>query len=147
MKKYNTVNGTSYHKDTSEAVIRVLEAARNSGTRIRVHYGDTTTGIDWNEENDVTGYVGISTGSIKIPLLIHNRSSMGGGGILDHCIIKIKLSNGGKILYKHPNYQERVIEVVESDMIEYECNTTINGELYGRHTTKKSAERLKTLLS
>lgn len=38
------------------------------------------------------GTVGRSTGKVKIPLLVHNSRSMGGGGILTHCIIGIRLS-------------------------------------------------------
>jgi len=147
MKRYNVVNGTSYDKETSETVIKVLETARNSGTRVKLHYGDTKTGRDWNDEYDVTGYIGRSHGKVKIPLLIHNKTSTGGGAILDDCIIKIKLSKGGKVLYKHPNYQERTIEIVEGYMENLPFNTTIDGKLYGRHTSKKSAERVKALLS
>ena len=147
MEKFNVVNGTSYHKDTSIEVIKVLELISRDNLRVKLHYGDTKTGVDWNDEYDVTGYIGRSTGSIKIPLLIHNKSSISGGGILDHCLIKIKLSKGGKVLYKSSNYQERTIEIVEGDMEDRPFNTTIDGKLYGRHTSKKSAERVKALLT
>ena len=98
--KYKEVNGTSYHSETAEKVINVLENVRMSKTRITLDYGDVKTGVSWGEVYDISGTIGRSTGTIKIPLLIHNKRSYGGGGILDHCIIGIKESRGGRILYK-----------------------------------------------
>lgn len=101
MKEYKEVNGTSYSKDTSDKVIEVLERARANRTRITLDYGDVVTGKSWEECYDITGYVGRSTGSIKIPILVFNTRSMGGGSILDNRIIKITESKyGGRVLYK-----------------------------------------------
>jgi len=147
MKDYNVVNGTSYHKETPIELVNILETIRIGGIRVKLHYGDTKTGVDWNEEFDVTGYIGRSTGQSKIPLLIYRKGTMGGSSILDHCILKIKLSNGGKVLYKHPKYQERTIEIVEGDIPLHPFNTTINGRIYGRHYSKKSAEKVMRSLS
>jgi hypothetical protein len=108
IKTYNVVNGTSYDESTNAEVIRVLERVRESRTRIRIHYGDIATGRDWMEENDVTGYVGRSTGTSKIPILVHNARSHGGGSILDHCIVKI-VGTKGAILYQAENYQRPVL--------------------------------------
>lgn len=99
-KKYKEYNGTFYDIKTPQEVIDVLENARLNRTRILLDYGDVKTGKTWGEVNDITGYVGRSTGSIKIPLLIHNSRSLGGGGILDHCIIAIYTSKGKRPLYK-----------------------------------------------
>ena len=104
MPEYNIVNGTSYHVETPAAVIEVLERARQNRTRIHVSYGDAATGKDWLEEFDIAGYVGRSMGPVKVALLVANRKSTGGGAILDHCIVRIRLSAGGGILYQHPNY-------------------------------------------
>jgi hypothetical protein len=104
MPEYQIANGTSYHVETPAAVIEVLERARQNRTRIHVSYGDTGTGNDWLEEFDVSGYVGRSMGPVKVPLLVANRRSMGGGAILDHCIVRIRESAGGRILYQHPSY-------------------------------------------
>lgn len=103
-KEYKVVNGMSFDIRTNDKVIAVLDNALRNRTRIRVHYGDIETGKDWNDVYDVTGYVGRSSGSIKIPLLVHNTRSMGGGGLLDHCIIKITTSAGKHLLYQQPNY-------------------------------------------
>lgn len=110
-KEYREVNGTSYDPRTPQAVIDALEAARASHKRIRVFYGDAGTGFDWKEENDVQGYVGRSTGSIKIPLLIHSKRSTGGPGLLDHCIVKITIDK--RVVYQHPTYRLGPLEIVE----------------------------------
>lgn len=102
--KYNVQNGTSYHIETLQQVINVLERARTCRERIIVHYGDTKTGLDWQDTYGTTGYVGRSTGTNKIPLLVYNARSLGGGGILDHCIVKITTARYKIELYKHPSY-------------------------------------------
>jgi hypothetical protein len=101
------VNETTYSDKTDPEVIRVLENARLSGERIRWHYGDTQTGRDWLEEYEIEGRIGRSTGTSKIPLCISNSGSIGGGGLLDHCIVKITARRGRRrvTLYQHPKYQ------------------------------------------
>ena len=111
MPEYNVVNGTSYHIETPAAFVLVLERARQNRTRIHVSFGDATTGLDWLEEWDITGYVGRSMGPIKVPLLVANRRSTGGGAILDHCIVRIRLSAGGGILYQHPDYHYGTLSI------------------------------------
>jgi len=103
------VNGTTYHDETPSKVIDILEAARlnhvddqygrplRGHLRLRLHYGDVKTGRPWGDSE--TGQIGRSTGTSKIPLLIKTRRSMGGGGILDHCIVKIEAMPGRQVLY------------------------------------------------
>lgn len=102
------VDGTTYKDETPREVIEILEQFRTgvSATRIRVHYGDTKTGQDWGDIYGVAGRVSRSLGPTKIPLLIPNSRAYGGGGILDHCIVRIRYANrrDGGDLYRHPNY-------------------------------------------
>lgn len=71
-----------------------------SGERVILDYGNRLTGESWNEEFDITGRIGRSTGSIPIPILVHNRNSTGGGALLDGSIISIKSSKGKRPLWK-----------------------------------------------
>lgn len=123
-KSYRVCDGTYYSPDTPDDVIRVIERARNSGQRIRIHHGYTTPkvgpcdtsvppiGRDWLEENDVEGTVGRSMGPVKIPLLLHNSRSNAGGGILTDCIVKITTTGSNRrTLYQHPAYHVGAIAV------------------------------------
>ncbi len=102
--EYKVYNGTAYNKNTSNDVIKVLDMYLQGSRdqRVRIFYGDTKTGQDWNEEHDVIGYLGRSCGQFKIPLMISKANSSGGAAILDHCIIKITVEK--RTVYKHPKY-------------------------------------------
>lgn len=99
IKKYKVVNGTSYDIRTNIEVIRILELCRENNTRIVLDYGDIKTGKSWNERYDITGRIGRSTGLNKIPILLHNTRSIGGGEIMCYNIIGIKTSIGKVSLY------------------------------------------------
>jgi hypothetical protein len=135
-------NGHSYKTDTPEKVVSTLEKAWYRKERIKVYYGNIKTGKRWNEENGIMGYVGFSTGSIKIPLLVPNKNSLGGGALLDNCIIKIRESKGKHVLYQSENFQQSKFEIVPSDLPEYQFNLNIDGEIYSRHKTERSAKML-----
>ncbi len=103
-KSYKVCNGTFYHLETSDQVVNKLESLRLSGTRIRVSFGDTTTGKDWQEQFDITGRIGRSTGPVKAPLLVYNKRSFGGHCLLTHRIVQIVTSAGKNLIWKHANY-------------------------------------------
>lgn len=111
--EYQIVNGTAYHADTPAEVVTWLETARQNHDRVRVFLGDSATGRDWGEENDVTGYVGRSTGKIRIPILVNNRRSMGGGALLDNRIVRLIVN--GREVYRHWHYNQPVYTVVTDE--------------------------------
>jgi len=114
MKTYKIVNGTSFDSRTPDEVVRVLENARLNRTRLHICLGETegpNLGNDWLEESDVMGYVSRSMGPVKVPLLVANRRSLGGGAILDHAIVRIRESVGGRVLYQHPEYHHGNLEI------------------------------------
>lgn len=93
---------TCFHGETPQAVRDILTRLCGTRRRIRLFLGDAKTGEAWAEEFHTVGHVSNSTGRLKIPLLIHNARSTGGGAILDHCIVAIK--EGGAWLYRHPGF-------------------------------------------
>lgn len=96
------VNGTSYHDETPDDLIDLLEKVRVSRQRIQLFYGDRKTGQAWPPSYAAErGRIGRSMGPQKIPLLIKTSRSLGGEGILDHCIVEVQESVGGKTLWKH----------------------------------------------
>ena len=108
-KVYTVANDTFYNKDTDYNMVKILESIRERGTRVRFHWGDTKTGLDWGDVYDVAGTLSRSMGPVKIPILINNIRSFGGGGILDSCIVKITYSNKkqGGTIYQHPGYHTK----------------------------------------
>lgn len=136
--KYKVVNGISYHENTPDAVIRVLENAMRTNKRIRIFYGDTETGRDWMEIYDTIGTIGRSCGKNKIPLLIKNSRSYGGGAILTDCIVKITIDK--EVVYKHPKYYLPEMEIKEA-------NDTLKAEgyFYSIFVDGKNTYNCKTL--
>ena len=141
MKKYQIKNGVSYDARTPNRVVFLLANALGSHTRLRLHYGDTKSGKSWFEENDTIGYIGRSTGEVKIPLLIKNNRSTGGGGILDHCIIGIQ--NMAKTwLYKHPTLQLGSWSVTIGSTEEgYDAEVLESGKVHARFKTVDRATK------
>jgi hypothetical protein len=116
------INETWYHDETPVEVANVLEACRLYNRRIKFCYGYTTgpqAGQDWGDSANMCGYVGRSCGQYKVPIVLYNKRTRGGPSILDHCIIKIQISRGGKVLYKHPLYTPYSETTTQSHEIRY----------------------------
>lgn len=104
--RYKIVGGTSYHEQTPDHICTILERARSSRNRLKIHYGDPLSGRAWGDV--VTCYIGRSAGENKIPLEVFNSRSYGGGGLLDACIVKIEYANKkkGGVIWQHPSYRD-----------------------------------------
>lgn len=95
----------AYSADTSNELVEILEYHRKAQTRLRFHWGDAKTGKDWDEVFDISGRIGLSRGTeARYPIFVHNTRSLGGGGILTDCIVKITTTKGKVLIYQHPNY-------------------------------------------
>lgn len=95
VNKYKiTPDGTAYHIDTPDDLVAVLQRLRLEGTRIKLDYGDVKTGESWGEVHDVAGRISRSTGKFKVPILLNNSRSSGGGSIITDRILSIRYSNG-----------------------------------------------------
>jgi hypothetical protein len=141
---YKIVNGTAWYAATPDAVANVLGKAMSNRTRIRVFYGDRETGRDWLEEYSTMGYIGRSTGNIKIPLLVKNANSYGGGALLTDSIVRITIDK--RDVYKHPTYHQPELSIRESDEVGYasevmQADREDSFSCAARFKTRKQAER------
>jgi hypothetical protein len=161
---FQPVNGTAYRKATPQAVIEVLERARQSRRtgrpqRLRVFYGNPRNGRDALHMcafDGLTGYVGRATGNFKTVLMVHNSRSLGGDHITDHHIVKIVDTRTKRVLYKHPRYYQPHLEVFEGCHPDYPFEVIRTpdpddpddlGEVLARFETAKQASRfLKFML-
>lgn len=138
----NNINlGTWYGLKTPLAVRHVLESARRSGSRIRIFLGDKDTGRCWNDEYDVIGRVGRSTGILKSPLMISRRNSTGGGAILCDCIIRIQAVYDKRVLYQHPRFAMSKFEIVPATSDDYLSGVNVDGMLHAQFKKPGQAER------
>jgi hypothetical protein len=128
-----------WDKNTPEEVKPILERYLHTDTRLRLHYGSIETGQDWEDEFDNIGYIGKSTGTKPILLLIKNSRSMGGGGILTGCIVKISIN--GRVLYQHKNYHHKTHEVKPSDLPEYAEMALSDGVIQARFKKTGQAQK------
>ncbi len=125
---------------TNDKVIQVLTNAHESRDRVRIVYGDPKTGKDWLEEYDVIGRIGRSTGEQKIPLLIANERSMGGGAILTANILKIVRVSDKQVLYQHEKYIEPEFELGFL-AITGQYSVLIGGEIQAHFKTAELANK------
>ena len=106
--KYKVRNGMYFHASTDENICFDILEANTYHERLKIWLGDVKTGKAWGDVE--TGYIGKSTGEIKIPLVVYNTRSFGGGALLDHCIVKIEYANkrnarnGEVTKYEHSNF-------------------------------------------
>lgn len=135
MKNLVEYNGFWFSENTHTRVKDIISNNLGRSRRLRFWYGDSNTGESWDEENDVCGYIGRSTGSKKIPLLINNCNSYGGGSILDDCVVKIVDTHSKQVLYQHETFKQGYFTCIGIEVYK-------NGEIYGRCRTEKSALRL-----
>ena len=133
----------TFDENTCDKVKTVLTECYNSNLRVRIWYGDTKTGVSWMDEYDVVGTVGRSSGQAKIPLLINNCRSSGGGGILCHCIIRIDVIGSRRTIYKHPLFSVPLLTVATNNdndtKNKYPFIVLKNNELQAGFKNKKSA--------
>lgn len=104
---------TWYQPGTSDLVKKVIDKAlANQPTILRVFVGNSITGYDWCEENDVVGFIGRSGGILKSPLLLpvyRSGNSLHpsdfGGAINCSSILRIIDVVSEVELYRSPAYQ------------------------------------------
>jgi hypothetical protein len=117
---------------------------------VRLFLGDRETGREWHDEWHVAGTIGRSMGPLKVPLLIANKRSSGGGAILCDCIVRLLVN--GREVYRHPKWKASEFAVAEIDDKEtagkvnlradgYTHCATINGERVANFKSRQAADR------
>lgn len=129
---YKFFDGLYWPYDMPDAVIMQLNIARHKKQRVILDYGDLESGRSWGECFDIAGYIGNSMGPVKIPTLVYNSRSLGGGAIIGD-IVKISTSKGKLPLYTHPNYHTKPVYVAYNRDT-WEIMTT--SETYNKHLQK-----------
>jgi hypothetical protein len=85
-------SGTHYRVGTPAALVEVLERARVGQFRVSILY-------TWDDVPE-RGRVGRSLGpTLKVPLLVHNTRSRGGGEIHTPLVREVRTAAGGRLLY------------------------------------------------
>lgn len=98
------LNGTSFVGGTTKTCAAVLESLRASRKRVKITYGDPDTMQEWDGKD--YGTVGRSCGTEKVPIIVHNFRSTGGGAILTRVILEIAESSGGRVIYRRKAGEE-----------------------------------------
>lgn len=115
------MNDVFYNESNApEKVMDILADANKHRDKLRIWYGNPETGKDYGEIHDIFGYIGRTTGTKKIPILLKRRDSSGGGAILTNNIVKI--TKDKKVIYQHPNFclAEYVIKARKDDKYPFE---------------------------
>lgn len=108
------------YSQIDENFIKLFSRCIHSG-RYRIWYGDRETGRSWNEEYDVIGEIGRTGGRFKVPILLHDKRSIGGGTILISCIIRIDDITSHRTLWKVSNFhvEKMYLETTGSENYPY----------------------------
>ena len=143
---------TIYDPNTPRDLVGILESARLCRTRIRLFYGDRDTGRDWNEENDIEGYLGRTMGPIHCPMLLKTTASSGGGIILSACVVRVVTTAGKQVLWQHPKYHSlpfTISDIPSTDpaTARWPIEVLRAGEVHARFKSRQEAERFVRKMS
>lgn len=155
---YKEINGTCYETaiflqnenrlkeyPVTDKLFNVLERYRQNKRRVRFWYC-SEDGKAWNEEYEVTGTIGRSTGEkYKIPLLINNRKSFGGPELNVGVIGRIDDIEARTTVYKRDNFYIPSFTTEYKDKTEngskYNFYVYADGEHVASFTTEAKATR------
>ena len=92
-KRYKVSHGVYFYPKTSNELIELLIHLHKIDERLQFYWGDPETGLDWGEIYDVRGRLGVTTGKIKMFILVNNKRSYGGSILLTDHIVRIDWAN------------------------------------------------------
>lgn len=125
------LNETWHHPAALPEVCKIIDRCIKNDTHVRLFYGDTETGRDWGEENDVLGTIGRTTGPLKTPILVP-KGECSGTTILEHCLVKIMDADTRRVLWTHERYQSPTFLITEDNTPKLPFKATMNGQLAAR---------------
>ena len=146
MKNLTFYNGFWFTEGTNKNVMNAISSNLH-GKRLRFWFGDSKTGKSWNEENDICGYIGRSTGLYKVPLLLSNKRSYCGGEILANCVVKIIEIKTNRVLYQHSTFNQSVFSVDASTNPGYESVVLSDDTVHTSCKTYEQAVRLADFMN
>ncbi len=126
------LSGLYFPADTAPRVADAIAGAWASRARVRVFYGDASTGRAWAEEFDIIGTIGRSMGPCQVPLLVNNARSYGGGSLLSACVVAIRCTRSRAWLYRHPTFNPGTWATIPADVPGYAESVTHNGSVHAR---------------
>ena len=92
---------------TPDSLCQILTRLHVSRERVVLIYGNKETGEVWENATPERGRIGRARGlsdeTGKVPLLIRTSRSIGGEPIMDHCILLVRLSASGRVLWRAEN--------------------------------------------
>lgn len=139
------------HEDTDKDVLADITRLINRRERCRIFYGDPATGKDSHEEYDTMGYIRLTSGQKRMPILVNNRASDGGGIISTDRIVRIMAQGrDGRTyvsIYTHPTYHSGTwdympctpIDLPDGRRLSWEA--TSDGEVRARFETHQQAQK------
>lgn len=94
-----------FHPDASSMACRALIEARLKGCRVRLFYGDTSTGVDAIEVAHTVGWIGRGGQPFPAPVLLATPQARHGIPLREQCIVRIQAVDDRYDLYRHPHYR------------------------------------------
>ncbi len=129
---------TWFDEDTPDKVQSTLEYCRKQRNAVRIFYGNTETGLSRLDEDFVVGHISLSTGPIRIPLLVPRNDDYG-GDVSTASIVRIMDVKTGAELYRHPLFHLPELAVNKSNEKGYRFAVTADGVTYARFNKEKKA--------
>lgn len=104
-----TAAGTTLPAGTPDDLAATLDGLIQSRQRVRLFYGDPTTGDMWLEDCNVTGWLARSRGPQHVPLLLHNCRSRAGVPVPVEHILRIQV--GFRMVWQHPAFRFPILRL------------------------------------
>lgn len=92
----------------------------NRDKRYRLYYGSHSDGKVWLEDEEVLGYVSVSSGASykRCFILVTNKNAYSGSAIVPHMVLGVQEVKSKKFLYKHPLFHFPQLTVDDCDVFD-----------------------------